>query len=520
VWEIAFVNPQVEQTLQNVFAYVIPEAGLVGLACVLFMLSTLRASRTLAGVLSLVGLVAAGYLLRTFPGTAPELLTVSAVLTDPLSLFVRYAALATGFVLVLVCWNDVGNKTAADYFACLMIITAGFSLIGSANDLIVVFLALEMISIPTYIMLWLPKPKDYAAQESSVKYFMLSIVSSAMLLFGFSYLYGMTGTTNIAAIVEILPSVVSGDGATMFAVANVMVLAGIGFRITAFPFHFYAPDVYQGAPTGTTAMLSFVPKLAGFIVLLRLFAQPREMLYANTPLMNQTLMLFWILATVSMVAGNVLAVMQTNIRRMLAYSGVANAGYMLIGMAVMPSIGAMVGDVPAGLRTIAPGGEAMLFYLIAYGAMTVGAFAVLSYIGSPSTPVDDIEDLSGLSQTNPYAAASMGVFLLSMIGLPLTAGFAGKFLLFLSALSAPKDAPLNPMYEILALIAAVAAAVGAFYYLRVIGVMYLRNPNRKPMITGGLAASLAILICLIATIGFGVYPWALISQTRAAVGSP
>ena len=173
-------------------------------------------------------------------------------------------------------WDEPGDRRACDYHACLLCAWPGLSLVGAANDLIFLFLALELISIPTYVMLYLPKANDLKAQEAALKYFLLSIMSSALLLFGFSYLYGATGTTNISAILKILPAVAAGDMAYMALVAVVMIVAGLGFPRDRFPFHFYAPDVYQGAPLGVVSLLSFVPKVAGFAALLRLFGTLRQ----------------------------------------------------------------------------------------------------------------------------------------------------------------------------------------------------------------------------------------------------
>ncbi len=242
----------------------------------------------------------------------------------------------------------------------------------------------------------------------------------------------------------------------MALVGIVLVIAAIGFRITAVPFHFYAPDVYQGGPAGVVAQLAVLPKVAGFVALARILglvgADPRHIPFdANT----QIPLLLWILAILTMTLGNVLALLQDNIRRMLAYSSVAHAGYMLMGVVVASSLpdskgvgGSFVGGI-----------DALLVYLVAYGMMTLGAFAVILYLSTPERPVDAIDDLAGLGQSHPVSAAAMAVFLFSLIGLPLTAGFVGKFLLFVGAFSAPSDTPaMGNLYQIMAVFAAVNAA--------------------------------------------------------------
>ncbi|MBO0698845.1 MAG: NADH-quinone oxidoreductase subunit N, partial [Zavarzinella sp.] len=453
----------VEETLQQVFRLVVPEAILVGTACVLFVLSTVRAAtRTLAALVALAGISLAFGLHDYSAGTPAGIRTVAPLLTDSFATFIRLTALATGAVLVVFSWYECDDRRAADYQACLLTATAGASLVGAANDLIVLFLALELISIPTYVMLYLPRGSEPRAQEAAVKYFLLSVASSAFTLFGFSYLYGLTGTTNLSAVTELLPRVVPGEAGTAALIAAVLILAGLGFRITAFPFHFYAPDVYQGGPTGTVAFLAFVPKVAGFAALLKLFAFVGDAHPVATDFVKRVMMLLWILAAVTMTAGNVMGLLQTNLRRLLAYSSVANAGYMLIGLAVVPAQAHRT-----GADAVASGGDALLFYLIAYGAMTVGAFAVLAYLDSPARRVETIDDVAGLWETHPWSAALLTVFLISLIGLPLTAGFVGKFWLFVAALNAPPDAPMRELFRVLALVGALNAAVAAYYYVRV-----------------------------------------------------
>jgi NADH-quinone oxidoreductase subunit N len=495
----------VDQTLQQVFRLAVPEAALVGTACVLFILSTLRiANRTLAGGIALLGLALAFGLHDFASGTSTGVRTVSPLVVNDFSTFIRFTALATGVVLVMFCWNECDDRKAADFHACLLTAIAGFSLVGSANDLIVLFLALELISIPTYVMLYLPRANDSRAQEAAVKYFLLSVLSSAFTLFGFSYLFGLTGTTNLTALTELLPRVVPGEGGIAGLIAIVFVLAGLGFRVTAVPLHFYAPDVYQGGPTGTVAFLAFVPKVAGFAALLKLLAFVGDANPVANDFVKRVMFFLWVLAAITMTAGNIMGLLQTNIRRMLAYSSVANAGYMMIGLAVVPDQAYRHGSEAA----VASGGEALLFYLIAYGAMTVGAFAILAYLESPARRVETIDDVAGLWETHPWAAALMTVFLISLIGLPLTAGFVGKFELFVSALAAPAEGPMQEPFRILALVGAINAAIAAYYYVRVIMAIYLRNclTPRESTTARNQPALLAASVCALVTVVFGLYP--------------
>jgi len=503
----------VDETLQQVVRLAVPEAALVGTACVLFLLNTVKgAKRMTAGWLALAG-IALATVLHLTNGPFEYVQTVTPLLANAMSAFVRLTALATGALLVLFSWYECDDRRAADYHGCLLTATAGFSLVGAANDLVVLFLALELISIPTYVMLYLPRGNDPRSQEAAVKYFLLSVVSSALALFGFSYLYGIAGTTNIAAMSQLLPRVVSGDAGISVLIAAVLVLAGFGFRITAFPFHFYAPDVYQGGPTGTVAFLSFVPKVAGFVALLKVFAFVGDASPVANDFVKRMILLLWVLAAITMTAGNIMGLLQTNLRRLLAYSSVANAGYMLIGLAVIPTQAYRSGIEPGAVS----GGEALLFYLIAYGAMTVGAFAILAYLDSPTRRVETIEDMAGLRETHPWSAFLMGLFMVSLIGLPLTAGFVGKFWLFVAALATPVEAPMRDLFRVLAVIGVLNAAVGAYYYIRVIMAVFLRSSLNAPApASTGNPVQVTAIACAAVTVLFGVHPGPMLSACARA----
>jgi NADH-quinone oxidoreductase subunit N len=508
----------IEKALTGFMPNLWPEEVLGLVACVLFLGATFKFSRHVWGTMALVSLVGAAVAMAWCPTTPPtDVERFNApVVSGQLAVFFKGLALATGFVLVLVGWDEGGEERAAEYHACLLLITAGTSLVGCANDLITLFLALELISIPTYVLLYLPRTTPQA-QEAAMKYFLLSVFSSTLLLFGFSYLYGVTGTTNLPGILEALQSAASAGKTVPFRglvlVSLVMVVAGLGFRITAVPFHFYAPDVYQGTTNPSAALLSIVPKIAGFAALVRVLGFVPGMLAAGTgasPLGQQVPHLLWILAAVTMTLGNLLALWQDNIRRMLAYSSIANAGYMLIGLAAVPWM-----KGAAAPENMVGGVEAMLFYLVAYGAMTVGAFAILHLLSNSGRPVETVDDLAGLGRSHPILALTMVVFLLSMIGIPLTAGFLGKLQLFAIAVTLATGGPAgsesepvsqNTLYAILAVVTAVNAAIGAWYYLRLAVAMYLRDgeeplPKLKPA-----PALVAVAVCLVLTVGLGVFP--------------
>jgi NADH-quinone oxidoreductase subunit N len=542
------VNDSIVRALTDYFPNLLPEALLIAAACVLFLGGTWRASHHLWGWVSLASFALAGLLLGlrpvrefTDPAAGTASLYAAPLVFDHLALLIRALSLAGGAVLVLCSWDSVPDDQAADYHACILIMVAGMGFTGMANELITLFLALELISIPTYVLLYLPRV-DRPAQEAAMKYFLLSVFSSALLLFGFSYLYGLAGTTNLPALLRAaadarMQQFLSGTA----LVALVMVVAGLGFRITAVPFHFYAPDVYQGTTTPAAALLAFVPKVAGFVALVRVLGlvfpdvvalPPGRWATASLPpqaapqlaeqvlpLGDQMPVLLWIVAAVTMTLGNLLALLQDNVKRMLAYSSVAHAGYMLIGLAVAPKLTA---DDPA----MVGGVQAVLFYLVAYGAMTVGAFAILAYLSTRERPVETVDDLAGLARSHPPVALLMVLFLFSLIGIPLTAGFVGKVWLFWAALRVPYDPQSAALVEqhrlfvVLAVIAAINAAIAAWYYLRIVAVMYLREPLQplpRPRAVGLLTA---ILVCAVVTLAVGIYPTPLTQAVQAAVPHP
>ena len=517
------LDNEILQALIDSYRFILPEMVLAGAACVLFIVGTFCACRHVAAGIALTAVAIAGSAhFLTAPWRLDEVTSAALfngpLTRDALASLVRLIALGGGVLLVLFSWNEVPDKQAADYHGCLVLIIAGVCLAGAANDLIVLFLALELISIPTYILLYLPK-HDNASQEAAMKYFLLSVFSSALTLFGFSYLYGLAGTTNMAVLYDTLHRSEPRELPVIVHVAVIMTVAGLGFRITAVPFHFYAPDVYQGAPTVGAALLAFIPKVAGFAALLRVlgFVTPPGIALSSShigmALSTQVPIILWFLAVVTMFLGNILALWQDNLKRLLAYSSVAHAGYMLVALAVAPYLRG------TGETNDFDGVEAILYYLIAYGVMTIGAFAVIAYLDSPQSPVETVDDLAGLSRSHPIIALAMTLFLFSLIGIPLTAGFTGKFLVFFGAMAVPS--PEHVVHaRVLAILGMINAAIGGWYYLRVIAVMYLRNPLRTLPVRPTVPALATLAICAVLTVGLSLPPAAgwLLQEARKAAG--
>lgn len=494
------------QQLNRAIGLIVPDVIVLATVCLMFFSAPFLVSekgeapaglRHRWGWLSLLSLMVAGYV---WWGTSPEPVTTGPFRLDELAWFIRGVSLTFGAVLVLLTWNQAADARSAETQACLLSIIAGVNLVAAANDLVGLFVALELISIPTYLFLLLPR-RDAPAQEATMKYFMLSIFSSGMLLFGMSYLYGAVGSTNLEAIYAALNAGRGQPMPILLVVAVMMMVAGLAFRLTAVPFHFYAPDVFQGAPNSAAAMLSFIPKIAGFVALYRVLAVPVVVVGQEWSLAQFSSPLLWWLAVLSMFVGNLLALLQTDIRRMLAFSSVSHAGYMLVGF--------VVGTATTGGPT---GFEALLFYLVVYGAMTLGAFAVLGVLQRPDRRIESIDDLAGLSRNRPAVALLLTLFLFSLTGLPPTAGFLGKLNLFLAAWGTGTESG-----QWLAIWLAVNATIGAWYYLRVIGTMYLQPAPAVATAADNNATPsyLAMALCAIATLALFAVPgwlWALIQR--------
>jgi NADH-quinone oxidoreductase subunit N len=497
------VNTAIEQ-LQQAIGLVVPDVVLLATVCLIFFVAPFLVSergeapaglRHRWGWLALAGLLTAGGL---WWQSTPQPVTSGPFRLDDLAWLVRGLSLAAGCVLVLLTWNQSDDSRAGETQACLLAIVAGVNLVAAANDLVGLFVALELISIPTYLFLLLPR-RDAPAQEATIKYFLLSAFSSAFVLFGMSYLYGATGTTNLEAIYQALRLGQMGPMPTLLAVASMMLIAGLGFRLTAVPFHFYAPDVFQGAPTAAAALLSFVPKLAGFVALYRVLGIAAAAQFGTWSLGAVSAPLLWWLAVLTMFVGNLLALLQTDVRRLLAFSSVSHAGYMLVGFVV----GVTPEKSPSGI-------EALFFYIAAYGAMTLGAFAALAALQRGERRIESIDDLAGLARTNFGVALMLSVFLFSLTGLPPTAGFLGKFNLFLAAWSEGTESS-----RWLAIWLAANAAIGAWYYLKIVGAMFLREPVSASPTQSEPPALVALVACTAATLGLFFAPgwlWELVQR--------
>jgi len=395
--------------------------------------------------------------------------------------FARWFAIGTVGLLLALRGGRAQHAAEAEYVGSLLLLAVGVMLAASAEDLVLLFAALELVSIPTYLLLGVGRT-DAQGREAALKYFILSVIASAMLVYGFAFLYGATGSTRLPEMARVFAAGAPGRLAALGLIISIVALA---FRLTAVPMHFYAPDVYQGTSLANGALLSVVPKAAGFFVLGRL-------LFDVVPVQAELCWrLLFALAVCSMTLGNLLALRQENIRRMLAYSSIAQSGYMLVGFCAAlagaggPFDGAAgpgeVAGAAAGVAADWNGAAAVLFYLVVYAVAAIGVFAALSALEVGGRRIDRIDQLAALAYSRPWIAAALAVCLFSLTGLPPLAGFWGKLFLFGSALAAAVDpagaAGTAKLFTALAIVGVLNAAVAAAYYLRVAAVMYFQKPS-------------------------------------------
>jgi NADH-quinone oxidoreductase subunit N len=373
-------------------------------------------------------------------------------------------------------------------------------LVSAANDIIFLFVGLELVSIPTYLLLYLSR-RTPTTQEAATKYFYLSIFASGLLLYGLAFLYGATGLSNLKAIAYLSSHPLNMPNAQLGMIALVFVMAGLCFRVAAVPLHFYAPDVYQGSPTVIAAVLSWIPKAVGFLAMIR--ALTAVFSQASTALVDQAVTLSWVIAAATMILGNFVALLQEDLKRLLAYSSIAHAGYLMIGVTAAFAIGQHG-------TALYHGTEGIFFYLVAYALMTLGAFGVILMLRIGDRPVETVRQLAGLGWIRPWPALAMAICLLSLSGIPPLLGFWGKFEIFASALSAQGLGDSRSLL-VLAVLGVLNAAIGAYYYLRIVVLMYLSPAQEEVRIRGGWPLASSVAACAGLTLVLGLF-WGLVAQ--------
>jgi len=466
------------------YVRILPEIVLSLFGMLIMVLDPLvdeRRSQRLLGFIALIGSVAA-IASALYQSQYPGLGFWGMVKVDAFSTFFHVLITAIAAVVILSSYEymEVQRIRAGEYYGLILFGAVGMCLMSSAVELVLIFIALEISSISTYVLAGFRR-RAAISSEASLKYFLLGSFATAFFLYGVALMFGATGSTSIAVIGESLRS----NQIPLLAYAGVaFMFVGLGFKVAAGPFHVWTPDVYEGAPAPVVGFMSTAPKAAAFAVLLRL------MFEANAP---GRLGLIWVTAALSMTLGNVGALVQQNVKRLLAYSSIAHAGYVLVAFAALPNNG-----IPAAM-----------FYTASYAAMNVGAFAVVSHLAGAGERFVTLDDYAGLGRRSPLLAATLTIFLLSLIGIPMTGGFFAKFYVFSAALQANLVG--------LTIIGVLNSAVGAYYYLRIIVMMYMREAREEVPATPvppALGAALAISVA--ATLYLGLLPGRILEYASRA----
>jgi NADH-quinone oxidoreductase subunit N len=439
-----------------------------------------KSQKTLASI-ALVGALA-GLGATWFMAQSPGQAFWNMVQVDGFSVFFHVLVIAIAAVVILSSYEYLAMQRirADEYYALILFGTVGMALMSSAVELVLIFIALEISSISTYVLTGFRR-HEASSTESSLKYFLLGSFATAFFLYGVALMFGATGHTNINEISAAL----QGGPVPLLAVVGVaLMFVGLGFKVAAAPFHVWTPDVYEGAPAPIVGFMSTAPKAAAFAVLLRV-------VYVID--VHGLFWVIWVAAALSMTLGNIGALVQHNVKRLLAYSSIAHAGYLLVGFAAAPGLGT----------------SAAMFYACSYAAMNVGAFAVVSHFSNVGERYITLEDYEGLGRSSPLLAAALTVFLLSLIGIPITGGFFAKFYVF--------SAAMRSHLVWLTIIGVLNSGIGAYYYLRLIVKMYMSEGRREiPVTPVPFAPRVAIALCLVATLYLGLFPNTVLQFTQGS----
>jgi NADH-quinone oxidoreductase subunit N len=463
-----------------------PEIVLLVSAIVVILLDLFLQRKSLLAIISLVGLaISFGFAVALW-GDNPQTTFNNMLTVDKFALFFKFLFLVIS-ALVILASTDYVSKFArfqGEYYALVLLSTLGMMLLTAATELITIFVALELISIPLYAMVGFLK--DSKSTEASLKYMLLGAIASAILLYGMAFVFGFTGKTQLGDIAQAIGTLSLTGGSASFGLllGLILMIVGFGFKIAAFPFQMWVPDVYEGAPTPITAYLSVASKAAGFAIILRVFYSA-----FNFPawLSQDWAIMFAVLAAIGMTVGNIVAIPQTNIKRMLGYSSIAQAGYLMLGIATM---GLATGDDLLGQSSV-------IFFLAGYAVTNMGAFIAIIAI-SNKVGSDLIEDYAGVIKSSPLLALALTLCLISLTGIPLTAGFMGKFYIF--------SAAVQQDLLWLVIIAVLNSVVSAYYYLRVVKVMWLDEPKFEGKVPSSISLQVALAITCFGVLFIGIVP--------------
>jgi len=480
-----------------------PVVGALLVAVAVLAVDLARPGRRTALLVTALGGLAIVAALTTWTGSTSESAFDGAYTVDRLTTFLDLLFIAIVALTILYGpdYLEPRGLPLAEFMVVLLFAMTGAMLIAASSDLLLLFLALELMVLPGYLLAGYHKSDGYST-EGAIKYFLLGSFSSAIFLFGLAFAWGLTGTTRVEGVAEALGGLAAGASLSPgLAMGLAFMTTGVAFKIAAVPFHYWTPDAYQGSPTPVTGYLSVGPKIGAFALILRLFVE------ALGPLREDWLGVVIVLAALTMTLGNLVALTQTNVKRMLAYSSIAHTGYMLVGLA------AYAGGRMEGL-------EGLLFYGAAYTFMNLGAFAVVAALQKRAGVTSGLETFAGLGRREPFLAILMTLFLLSLTGIPPTAGFLGKAYVILAAVEGAQDGVTA--LGVLAVIAVLNAAAAAFYYLRVVVYMFMREPKtEQAALSHGRLLWSGLLAATVLTIVFGLVPGPLldiVGEAARAIG--
>jgi NADH-quinone oxidoreductase subunit N len=479
-------------------AYVLmPEIVVTALAMLMLIFEAVLREKQKSELtwLALLGFVVAEALNLYQWGSGTMSAYAGAMVLDNFTVYFNTLFLATAILVTLMAPAYLRERALpfGEFYCLLSFAVLGMMFTAASTDLITLFVSIELMVISVYILAGLAR-REKRSNEAALKYFLLGAFASAILVYGMSWLYGITGETNLAKIAAVLQKANLGDPVLLLTIGILAV--GVGFKVALVPFHAWTPDAYEGAPTPATAFMSVGPKAAAFGALLRIFVT------AMGPAQPDYSLLFGALAAVTMTVGNLVAIQQNNIKRMLAYSSIAHSGYILVGLAAYRA--------GAGTDQVT-GVTALLFYLFVYMFMTLGSFAIVAYVQAGQVQAETFDDYRALGRRAPLTALAMAIFMLSLTGVPPLAGFMGKVYLILAAVHAGMTW--------LAVIIAINSAISAYYYLRVVIVMYMSDTTeRVPLYRSPFMHTMLAASC-VATFFFGVFADPFMRFAQGAVGS-
>ena len=477
---IDFTSAQID------FSLISPEIALLATAFIILLFSSFKKSALVAPAIALAGVGVSIYCITNqWHHQVSGFYGMVTCDNFGVSFKLLFSIIAILAILVAHKYLEAKNLNKPEYYALLLISTMGMMVMANSTDLVVIFLGLEIMSVPLYVLAGFAR-RSLESNEAGIKYFIMGAFASAFLLMGIAFIFGASETTDLRRIVadfsfnlsQSKPLLLSGVG---------FILVGFAFKVGAAPFHSWVPDVYQGAPTPVTAFFSVGPKAAGFAALLRIFSYGFQQVEILTTL-------FWCLAVLTMITGNVLALKQTNVKRLLAYSSIAHAGYIFVALTV------------GGSNAI----SSAIFYLTAYTLFNVGGFAVVTLLETRSQAKPELSTLNGMAKANPYLAAVLALFVFALAGFPPTVGFIGKFYIFSEA--------VKNGFIWLAVIGVLNSFVSVYYYFKILKAVYFENTDANfTKLVVAPSMMMVFIICALGTLGIGLFPQEILNISKSAI---